>query len=116
MSKIGSNIQKRRKELGLTQEELAMKLGYKSKSTINKIELGINDLPQSKVAKFAEALATTPAYLMGWEKEEQKNDTIADIVFRLKTDAEFLNLVENLCKLDEGKIRGIKQMLSEFLK
>lgn len=67
MSTIGDNILRVRKSLGLTQEELAKRLGYKSKSTINKIELGINDIPQSKIVKFAEALGTTPAELMGWD-------------------------------------------------
>ena len=67
MSTIGMNISRIRRDLGLTQEELAKKMGYKSKSTINKIELGINDIPQSKIAKFAEVLGTTPAHLMGWE-------------------------------------------------
>jgi transcriptional regulator with XRE-family HTH domain len=64
---IGRKIQKRRKELGITQEELASKMGYKSKSSINKIELGINDIPQNKISLFADALMTTPSYLMGWE-------------------------------------------------
>ena len=70
MSTVGDNIFNRRKELGLTQEELAKRMGYKSKSTINKIELGINDIPQGKIVKFAEVLFTTPAYLMGWEEED----------------------------------------------
>jgi transcriptional regulator with XRE-family HTH domain len=70
MSTVGDNIFNSRKELGLTQEELAKKMGYKSKSTINKIELGINDIPQGKIVKFAEVLFTTPAYLMGWEEED----------------------------------------------
>ena len=61
----------RRKALQLTQEELAIKMGYKSKSTINKIELGINDIPQSKIVKFAEILETTVAYLMDWEEDEK---------------------------------------------
>ena len=74
MSTIGSNILRIRKSLGLTQEELAKMMGYKSKSTINKIELGINDIPQSKIAQFAEVLGTTPAELMGWN-EEDKNDS-----------------------------------------
>lgn len=70
MSTIGEKILLRRKELGMRQEDLARLMGYKSKSTINKIELGINDIPQSKIVKFAEVLATTPGYLMGWEDEE----------------------------------------------
>lgn len=75
MSTIGNKIMNRRKLLGITQEELAKRMGYKSKSTINKIELGINDIPQSKIAKFAEVLLTTPSYLMGWEEEEENKNT-----------------------------------------
>ena len=70
MSTVGENILCMRKRLGWTQEELATKMGYKSKSTINKIELGINDIPQSKIVQFAEVLGTTPAHLMGWNDEE----------------------------------------------
>lgn len=73
MSTIGNNIMNRRKALGMTQEELAKRMGYKSKSTINKIELGINDIPQGKISKFAEVLLTTPTHLMGWEEEEKNN-------------------------------------------
>ena len=71
MSTIGRNISHFRKSLGLTQEELAVKMGYKSKSTINKIELGINDIPQSKIVQFAKVLGTTPADLMGWNEEDK---------------------------------------------
>ena len=66
MSTIGNNILFLRKNLGLTQEELAQKMGYKSKSSINKIEMGLNDVPRSKILKFAEVLGTTPARLMGY--------------------------------------------------
>ena len=71
MSTIGENIQRLRKSLGWTQEDLAKRMGYKSKSTINKIELGINDIPQNKIVKFAEVLETTPADIMGWTETEQ---------------------------------------------
>ena len=64
---IYQRIRKRREELGMSQDDLAHKMGYKSRSSINKIEMGLNDISQSKVVAFAEALDTTPAYLMGWE-------------------------------------------------
>lgn len=73
MSTVGENILRLRKRLGLTQEELAKRMGYKSKSTINKIELGINDIPQSKIVQFSEVLGTTPAHLMGWEEDNEQN-------------------------------------------
>ncbi len=51
----------------MTQQELAEKVGFKTASAVNKIELGLRDINQSKTVSFAKALGTTPAYLMGWE-------------------------------------------------
>ena len=65
MVKMYENIRARHNALNMTQQELAKKLGYKSTSTIAKIESGENDIPQSKIAAFAAALNTTPAELMG---------------------------------------------------
>lgn len=67
METIGERIRLRREQLGLSQEELAKALGYKSRSSINKIELGLQKLTQSKIASIAEALQTTPDYIMGWD-------------------------------------------------
>ena len=65
MSTIYDRIRARRRELGLTVEDLAQQLGYKDKSSISKIENGKADIPQAKVELFANALHTTTAYLMG---------------------------------------------------
>lgn len=113
---IGENIKERRESLGMSQDDLAERMGYKSRSTIAKIEKGVNDVTQTNIVKFAEILKTTPAFLMGWEKEQQKNDTITDVILRLRTDAEFLSLVETLNQLDQEKILSVKQLLSAFLK
>lgn len=74
MSTIGSRIRNRREELGLSQDELGKRLGYKSRSSINKIELDQRNLTQSKIKAIAEALETTPAYIMGWDEPDQKLD------------------------------------------
>ena len=58
-------IKKRRLELNMSQEELALKVGYESRSAINKIELGKIGISQDKVERFAEALNTSTAYLQG---------------------------------------------------
>ena len=47
---------------------------------------------------------------------QEKNDTLADIIVRMRTDEDFLSLVETLNTLDEEKIQGVKQMLSAFIK
>lgn len=48
-----------RKREGLSQEEFAKKLGYTSKSTINKIEKGINDISYEKLVKLIEDYCLT---------------------------------------------------------
>lgn len=62
---VGERIKNRREELNYTQEDLAKRCGYKSRSSIQKIESS-RDLPLNKVEKMAAALGTTPGYLMGW--------------------------------------------------
>lgn len=64
---IGDRIKARRESFdGFTQEKLAKLVGYQSRSAINKIELNKREVSPSMVIKLAEALKTSPAYLMGW--------------------------------------------------
>lgn len=67
---IGEKVRKRRLELGLTQEELASKLGYKNKSTINKIELNKNDVNQKNLVRLADALGVTPLYFFDFDSSD----------------------------------------------
>lgn len=62
---VAQRIKKRREELGYSQEHLANLLGYKSRATINKIELGINKIAGYKLSNMARALNTTVDYLVG---------------------------------------------------
>ena len=67
---IGMRIKERREALGMSQSELARKVGYTSRTTINKIERDGRGISQDKIIAIAKALKTTPSYLMGWEDEE----------------------------------------------
>ena len=111
MSTVGENILLIRKRLGWTQEELAIKMGYKSKSTINKIELGINDIPQSKIVKFAEVLGTTPAHLRGWNEEEENSSPEEPVL----SEGEKM-LLELFRQVPEDKQELVLQMISLALK
>lgn len=109
---IGENIAQKRKELGLTQEELALRMGYKSKSTINKIESGINDIPQSKIAKFAQVLMTTPAELMGWKEKIEKNPKgMAERHFEIIMDEDISEIFEEFRSLDGKKKQIVKDLI-----
>lgn len=123
MTKIGTNIKLRREELGISQDELAEKMGYKSRSTIAKIEKGVNDVVQSNIVKFADVLKTTPSRLMGWEDGEveitegmkKKTELANDIVIRMGSNDDFCELVKILYKLDNKKLSSIKNLLANFI-
>lgn len=70
-------IRTRREQLNMSQEELAKRLGYKSRSTIAKIESGENDITQSKIVAFAKALGVKPGYLMGWEDVPEPTSSLS---------------------------------------
>lgn len=64
-------IANKRNELGLTLEDVA-KICNVSISTVKRWESGeIVDIKRDKVVKLAQALHTTPAYIMGWEDEDK---------------------------------------------
>ena len=53
---------------------------------------------------------------MGWEEIESKNDLIAEVVLKMRTDETFMSVVENLYKLDKDKLETINQMLNTLFK
>lgn len=61
---VGANIKKRRFELRMSQQELADAMGYRTRSTIAKIESGENDVSQKKLQRFAAVLDTTAEALI----------------------------------------------------
>ena len=113
---IGERIRDKRKEKGWSQRDLAEKIGYSNHSTVGKIETGKVDLPQSKVVQFAEVLGVSVAYLMGWEEMKKKNDVATDIVVRLRTDEEFLSLIEGINQLNPEQLASVKQIVDVLLK
>lgn len=99
---LSKRIRVRREELKLSQDELAKLLGYKSRSTIAKIESGENDLSQTKIEAFAKALQTTTSYLMGWDSPTS-------------LDIEPTNTLPSLTEKDERNIaKDLEDMLNSL--
>ena len=72
---IGIRIKNRRKEIGMTQEELGKIIGV-TKATINKYETGIVvNMKRPTVEKIAKALDVPPGYLMGWTDNQANVQT-----------------------------------------
>ena len=64
---VADRIIERRKELGLTQEDLAKKLGLSGRSSISKIEKAGDDITLKNIKKIAPSLECSVPYLMGYE-------------------------------------------------
>lgn len=98
MESIGERIRARREELNMTQAELAQLLGYKSHTSVNKIEKNTRELQTDKIVKIAEALQTTPEYILGWNQERKEiimDKQNADIKKNISTDADALEFYKN---------------------
>ena len=61
---VGKRIKTRRLELGLTQTDLAERVGYKYKSSIQKIEAGLTDINTEMIKRIANALSISPFELV----------------------------------------------------
>lgn len=120
MANVGKNIAAARKRAGMTQEELASRVGYKTKSAINKIEMGIRDLPQKKIAAFADALGVTPGHLMGWdEKPAEELQDMGALAAQVIMDLDAMEMMRNYLRLgksDRHTVRVLVDTLAEKTK
>lgn len=94
---VGNRIKKRRKQLHMSAEQLAAKIG-RSPATMYRYEKGeIDKVDAAVLLPIADALLTTPAYLMGWE-EESTEDAIWEKREALRRDPKrrvLFDLAEN---------------------
>lgn len=112
---IGQRIRERREYLGLTQDELAKKLGYAGRSSVNKVE-NSREVSMKKIEAYAKALETTVSYLMGWEDNAESADM--DIVADIVSDEEMYYVMCEISKLkkeNNDKFEKLKSYM-EFLK
>lgn len=113
MANIGQNIAAARKQAGITQEELAARVGYKTKSAINKIELGIRDLPQKKIAAFADALGVTPGHLMGWdETPAEELQGMGALAAQVLMDPAAMEVMQKFMAMDESDRKAVQDFMA----
>ena len=116
--KVGQRIKDRRKALKMSADELGAKIG-KNRATVYRYENGdIENLPIEMLNPIAEALQTSPQYLMGWESDKsetsKKIDATTDVLIRMETDKLYSELVLTLYKMDNDKLLAVKAMLDSL--
>lgn len=98
---IGQRIKQRRLELEMSLEQLANKLGV-NRSTVYRYETGeIEKMPIGVVKPIAEALSTTPAYIMGWDEEE------------IKTESEMISEANAEEDAEEERLKNLQEEFGE---
>ncbi len=104
-------IKRLRENLGLSQESLAEKVGYKDRSSIAKVEAGLVDLTQSKISAFADALGVSPAKLMGIDEKNPPALVDERIWKSICADSAKLRLVTWIAGADSETFRRMETIL-----
>lgn len=113
---IGERVKHKRLQLGMSADDLAKKIN-KNRATVYRYESEyIEKLPTTILIPLAEALHTTPAYLMGWEDEltTKNEDAVSDIFVRLRSDSKFFEATQILYELNNEQLDAVITMLSTF--
>lgn len=79
---VGERIREARERQGLSQEELAKRLGLKDKSSVCKIERSGDNISTKSIKKYASVLNIKPSALMGWDfvPENHYNEDDSDAI------------------------------------
>lgn len=120
METIYERIRRLRQERNMSQDDLAKKTGYTSRSTINKIEAGKIDISRAKIKVFADALGVTPAYLMGWEDAPDQiqgyytDPEVAELAEELRTNPKYRLLFDASKDLSKEDINFVVDMIERL--
>lgn len=109
---IGKRIENRRKELDMSADTLAQKIG-KSRATIYRYENGyIEKLPTDVLIPLADALSTTPEYLMGWIDDPAPKKR----VIQIDTSGEGLAEAYELAEAIHENMYSFAEMFQKYVK
>lgn len=114
----GQIIKRLREEREMTQEKLAELMGYSHKSSINKIEMGKSDLPQSKLVAFAKVFGVSPCVLIGYEEptseELEEWDAELNSKGKLMNEVKLIEQIQNQYGNDAVKLLQLFTSLNDF--
>ena len=105
-----------RQEKGLTLEQVADVVGV-GKSTVRKWETGmIANMKRDKIASLANALGTTPAYLMGWPEDGDKESISPSEVQLTEGEQQMLELFRRIPEEQQRAFLEMGRVFASTLK
>lgn len=115
---MARNLKRLMDEKDVTAKELSKKLNFPYTTLLSWLKA--ENYPRiDKIEAMADYFGVLKSDLIEekmTEEKEKDNDIMADIIVRMRMDANFLSLVESLYTLDSAKIKSVKEMLAAFAK
>ena len=111
---VAERIRNLRMELGISQAELATKIGNKDKSTISKIESKGNDISLKDISRIADALYTTPSYLMGWDEPTKPTEEMGELLASIRKEPRMLKLAKDFMRLNKTQQETVLMLVHEL--
>ena len=115
---ISERIKEVREKNGLNKKEMSTRLGIPY-TTYNNYETGSREPGSDFLLKFSYEFGISIDYIMGNNKngqdisyEYKKNDTIADIILKLRSDNDFLKIVSNIYSLPKEQLGALNAFLA----
>lgn len=110
---VADRIIKRRKELNITQDDLAKMLGLSDRSSVNKIEKSGNDITLKNIRRIAKALDCSVPYLMGYDEESDDSEIKDPSNDRTELYDSLVSYIENFNNRQMQLLKSYIELLSK---
>jgi transcriptional regulator with XRE-family HTH domain len=116
---IAERLREALNKAGKKQADLVRETGL-DRGSVSSYLSGKYEPKQKAIYKMASALDVSEAWLLGYDvpmrrsEEQKKNDQLAKLIVKLRSDADFYNTVVSLAELNEKQYQGVKQLISAF--
>lgn len=114
---IAERLRRALDDSGKRQADLMRETGL-DRGAISSYLSGKYEPKQKAIYKLAAALNVSEAWLLGYDvamartDDQRKNDQLAKLIVRMRSDEEFYSTVTALSELPEAQYRGMVQLLS----
>lgn len=114
---IAVRLRKAMEVAGKKQADLVRETGL-DRGSISSYLSGKYEPKQKAIYKLSQALGVSESWLLGYavpmerSPESKKNDLLAKLVVRLRTDEGFYNMVSAIAGLSESKYRAVEQLIA----
>ena len=121
VAQIKDRLREAMREADKTQADLVRATGL-NRGTVSRDLSGAVEPRHEATHKLAMVLNVSEMWLFGYDvpkyrtDEQKKNDQLAKLIVKMRTDNDFYNTVAALAELNEEQYRGIQQLVTAFKK